>query len=217
VIIFGLLLFVPSQLQIPQKSDIVRNIIITGRLIISGGRGPAPRPPICGTDSRFNGQKVFNASTSGINGETCRDLGHSFYEYSSAFNAAETALLQGVDLWGAEAARLATAFEFNARLLLPGAASPRDLCGGRVLKQNSVIAEVEILGSVIGIHSGGEGKRTWTGLSFQVPDVIVGAREVVAAGGQVVREPEPENGEPPHLAMCVDPEGNEFMLSRKRA
>jgi predicted enzyme related to lactoylglutathione lyase len=69
---------------------------------------------------------------------------------------------------------------------------------------------------VIGIHSGGEGKRTWTGLSFQVPDVIAGAREVVAAGGQLVREPEPENGEPPHLAMCVDPEGNEFMLSRKR-
>jgi predicted enzyme related to lactoylglutathione lyase len=93
----------------------------------------------------------------------------------------------------------------------------RDLFGGRVIRQNSVIAEVEILGSVIGIHSGGEGRRTWTGLSFQVPDVIAGAREVVAAGGGLLREPEPENGEPPHLAMCVDPEGNEFMLSRRRA
>jgi len=92
----------------------------------------------------------------------------------------------------------------------------RDLCGGRVLKQNSVIAEVEILGSVIGIHSGGEGKRTWTGISFQVPDVVAAAREVVAAGGTLSREPEPENGEPPHLAMCVDPEGNEIMLFRKR-
>ena len=93
----------------------------------------------------------------------------------------------------------------------------RDLCGGRVLKQNSVIAEVEILGSVIGIHSGGEGKRTWTGVSFQVPDVVAAAREVVAAGGTLSREPEPEDGEPPHLAMCVDPEGNEFMLFRKRS
>ena len=92
----------------------------------------------------------------------------------------------------------------------------RDLLGGVVLKQNSVIAEVEILGSVIGIHSGGEGKRTWTGLSFQVPDVVAGGREVVAAGGLLVREPEPEDGEPPHLAMCVDTEGNEFMLSRRR-
>ena len=93
----------------------------------------------------------------------------------------------------------------------------RDLCGGRVLKQNSVIAEVEILGSVIGIHSGGEGKRTWTGISFQVPDVVAAAREVAAAGGTLSREPEPENGEPPHLAMCVDTEGNEFMVFRKRS
>jgi lactoylglutathione lyase len=93
----------------------------------------------------------------------------------------------------------------------------RDLFGGRVIRQNSVIAEVEILGAVIGIHSGGEGRRTWTGLSFQVPDVIAGAREVAAAGGGLLREPEPENGEPPHLAMCVDPEGNEFMLSRRRS
>ena len=39
---------------------------------------------------------------------------------------------------------------------------------------------------------------------------------VVAAGGQLSREPEPENGEPPHLAMCVDTDGNELMLTRKR-
>lgn len=88
---------------------------------------------------------------------------------------------------------------------------------GRILRQSSVIAEVEVCGAVIGIHSGGEGKRTWTGLSFQVADVIAGGREVVAAGGELAREPEPEGGEPPHLAMCVDPEGNEFMLTRKRS
>jgi lactoylglutathione lyase len=92
----------------------------------------------------------------------------------------------------------------------------RDLLGGTVLKKNDVIAEVEIRGAVIGIHSGGEGRRTWTGLSFQVPDVVAGAHEVVAAGGSLTREPEPEGGQPPHLAMCVDPEGNEFMLTRKR-
>lgn len=87
---------------------------------------------------------------------------------------------------------------------------------GSVLKQSEIISEVSIAGGVIGIHSGGEGKRTWTGMSFQVADVIAGAKEIVAAGGQVVREPEPEDGEPPHLAMCVDPEGNEIMLTRKR-
>ena len=88
--------------------------------------------------------------------------------------------------------------------------------GGSVLKSNEIISEVSVCGGVIGIHGGGEGKRTWTGLSFQVPDVIAGAVEIVAAGGQLVREPQPEDGEPPHLAMCVDPEGNEIMLTRKR-
>jgi len=38
----------------------------------------------------------------------------------------------------------------------------------------------------------------------------------VAGGGSLSREPQPEGNEPPHLAMCVDPEGNEFMLTRKR-
>lgn len=92
----------------------------------------------------------------------------------------------------------------------------RDTFGGLLLKHNSVIAEVEIAGAVIGIHSGGEGKRTWTGISLQVPDVLAGRREVQAAGGSLTTEPEPENGEPPHLAMCADTEGNEFMLTRKR-
>ena len=87
----------------------------------------------------------------------------------------------------------------------------------KILRQSDVISELEIAGAVIGIHGGGDGKRTWTGLSFQVADVVEGAREVVAAGGQLLKEPASESaGEPPHLAMCVDTEGNEFMLTRKR-
>lgn len=88
--------------------------------------------------------------------------------------------------------------------------------GGKVLKQNDVISEVQIADGIIGIHGGGEGGRTWTGLNFQVADVSAGAAEIVAAGGELLREPQPENGEPPHLAMCVDPDGNEIMLTRKR-
>jgi predicted enzyme related to lactoylglutathione lyase len=84
------------------------------------------------------------------------------------------------------------------------------------LKRNEVISEVAICGGIIGIHGGGEGRRTWTGLSFQVADVIAGAAEIVAAGGLLLRDPQPENGEPPHLAMCADTEGNEIMLTRKR-
>ena len=86
-----------------------------------------------------------------------------------------------------------------------------------VLRQGEVISELEIAGAIIGIHGGGEGKRTWTGLSFQVADVIEGAREVTAAGGQLLKQPMSDAaGEPPHLAMCADTEGNEFMLTRKR-
>lgn len=93
----------------------------------------------------------------------------------------------------------------------------KTVLGAEISKQNEVMAELELCGSVIGIHGGGEGKRTWTGMSFQVADVVQGAEEVVAAGGELTNEPKPENGEPPHLAMCVDTEGNQFMLTRNRS
>ncbi len=106
-------------------------------------------------------------------------------------------------LWAAETPRAVSFYRtaFNAN----------------VLRQSDVLSELEIAGATIGIHAGGEGERTWTGLSFQVADVVAGAREVVAAGGQLLREPMSDAaGEPPHLAMCADTEGNEFMLTRKK-
>ncbi len=92
----------------------------------------------------------------------------------------------------------------------------REVFGGEVTKQNPHVTEIKVCGNTIGIHGGGEGKRTWTGMSFQVTDVVEGAAEIVAAGGELKREPQEEDGEPPHLAMCVDTEGNEIMLTRKR-
>ena len=85
-----------------------------------------------------------------------------------------------------------------------------------IIKKNEHIAELSIGNSLIGIHGGGEGKRTWTGISFQVSDVVEGAHELVKAGGVLSREPEPEGSEPPHLAMCEDTEGNQIMLTRNR-
>ena len=89
--------------------------------------------------------------------------------------------------------------------------------GGQIVRQNPHITEISIAGGTIAIHGGGEGKRTWTGLTFQVADVVAGAAEVVSAGGRCDREPQWEDGEPPHLAMCEDTDGNQFMLSRKRS
>ncbi len=88
--------------------------------------------------------------------------------------------------------------------------------GAELIRTNSHISELEIAGTTIGIHSGGEGKKTWTGISLQVADVVAGAAEVIAHGGGLTHKPQEEDGEAPHLAMCFDTEGNEFMLIRKR-
>ena len=92
----------------------------------------------------------------------------------------------------------------------------KSVLGAEVTYQNSAISELTICGAIIGVHGGGEGKRTWTGMSFQVEDVVAGAVEVTAAGGELSREPQEEDGEAPHLAMCIDTEGNQFMLTRNR-
>ncbi|MGJ8649929.1 MAG: VOC family protein [Opitutaceae bacterium] len=89
--------------------------------------------------------------------------------------------------------------------------------GGAIVRQNPHITEIEVAGGLIAIHGGGSGKQTWTGITFQVADVAKGAAEVIAAGGKCEREPQPENGEPPHLAMCEDTDGNQIMLSRARS
>ena len=65
----------------------------------------------------------------GLAQETCRDLGHVQYGLAGIINAAETARLQGVDLYGSEAPRLRAGLEFHAKFL-NGAAVPANLCGG---------------------------------------------------------------------------------------
>jgi len=87
----------------------------------------------------------------------------------------------------------------------------------KVTRASEVITEIEVAGGTIGIHGGGEGGRTWTGISFQVADLFAGVDAIRQAGGSILREPEDTPEEPAHLAMCADTEGNEFMLTRKRA
>jgi predicted enzyme related to lactoylglutathione lyase len=84
------------------------------------------------------------------------------------------------------------------------------------VRQSEVMAELTIAGSTLGIHSGGEGARTWTGMSFQIEDLPAGCAALKRAGGTVLREPVDTPEEPAHLAMCVDPEGNEIMLTVPR-
>ena len=92
----------------------------------------------------------------------------------------------------------------------------QEVFDAEVIRQSQVMAELLIAGSTLGIHSGGEGKRTWTGLSFQVGDLFAACDLLRAAGGSVLRQPEDTAEEPAHLAMCADPEGNEIMLTIPR-
>ena len=92
----------------------------------------------------------------------------------------------------------------------------RAVFDAEIVRQSDVMAELSIAGSLLGIHGGGEGKRTWTGMSFQVGDLMGACALVKSAGGSVLREPEDTPEEPAHLAMCADTEGNEIMITKKR-
>lgn len=92
----------------------------------------------------------------------------------------------------------------------------RELFGGVVSFESEVWSEIVIAGAILGIHGGGEGKRTWTGLSFQLDDLREGIVRLSECGGALTREPNDTPEDPLHLAMCIDPEGNEFMMTQKR-
>ena len=93
--------------------------------------GNQPVPPPRGHPTWY-GQKVFDASVDGISQETCRDLGHTQMGLASAINGAETAWVQGVDLFAEMKERFAATLEFHSKLLLPGAVAPYAVCSGNV-------------------------------------------------------------------------------------
>lgn len=80
--------------------------------------------------SYWYGQSTY---MDGVAQETCRDLGHTGYGLSSMSTAAETALLQGIDLYGEQAKRMVAGLEFHANFLT-GAPVPKTLCGGTLNK-----------------------------------------------------------------------------------
>ena len=92
----------------------------------------------------------------------------------------------------------------------------RQVFQAEVVRESNVMAELVIAGAILGIHGGGQGQRTWTGLNFQVDDLFAACDALTAAGGEVLRPPVDTPEEPAHLAMCVDPDGNEIMITRRR-
>ena len=92
----------------------------------------------------------------------------------------------------------------------------KDMFAGEITMESEVWSEIVIQGAIIGIHGGGEGKRTWTGLSFQLDDLRDGIEHLKTCGGDLTAEPTDTEEDPLHLAMCIDPEGNEFMMTQRR-
>ncbi|CAM5596616.1 hypothetical protein SCANM63S_06323 [Streptomyces canarius] len=86
----------------------------------------------------WQGQSTF---TSGLTQETCRDLTHTGYGISAISHVAETAWIQGQDLYGQVGQRLGQALEFQSTYEL-GADVPSSLCGGSLKQDLGPITEV---------------------------------------------------------------------------
>ncbi|BAJ26145.1 MULTISPECIES: alginate lyase family protein [Kitasatospora] len=112
--------------------------IFTGRVpayvyTTSDGSQPAypPRSSINTTSelvSYWFGQSTF---VNGLAQETCRDFGHTGWGLDAISHVAETARLQGTDLWSQLATRMRSTYEFHAGYD-NGASVPSSLCGGSV-------------------------------------------------------------------------------------
>lgn len=87
--------------------------------------GPTPHIPLRSTSAgAWWGAKMF---IQGLEQETCRDLSHTVMGLAGAVNAAETARIQGLDLYAAEQTRLIAGFELQAQFLNTGSI-PTSLC-----------------------------------------------------------------------------------------
>jgi hypothetical protein len=76
----------------------------------------------------------------GLGQETCRDLGHLTFGFASMLYTAETALIQGVDLYNEQSRRIRSGLEYNARI--QNGWSGDGICGGSVTRNMSETLEL---------------------------------------------------------------------------
>jgi hypothetical protein len=72
--------------------------------------GPTP-VKFPGEGGNWNGATTY---FDGLSQETCRDLGHTQFAFAAMINVAETARIQGLDLYSVEAPRITAALELHA-------------------------------------------------------------------------------------------------------
>jgi hypothetical protein len=103
--------------------------------------GPQPVGPPRGVSNitaYWHGQTFF---FNGLTQETCRDLSHTGWGLEAIAQIAETAWIQGVDLYAEAQPRLVAALELHAGLAL-GDQVPGWLCGGRLTDSFNPIPEI---------------------------------------------------------------------------
>ena len=107
--------------------------------------GALPVPPPNSNDTRaqlisfWQGQSTFSE---GLAQETCRDFTHTGYGISATAHIAETARIQGQDLYAEVRERLRQALGFHAKFEVGAVAVPASLCGGSVNLGLGPITEV---------------------------------------------------------------------------
>jgi hypothetical protein len=98
----------------------------------SDGALPVPPPGCAKSDTALVSYWLNPGKfVDGLAQETCRDYGHMSGGVAALINTAETAYIQGVNLYGEQPKRIVAALEFNLQYL-NGVAIPGSLCGGQL-------------------------------------------------------------------------------------
>jgi hypothetical protein len=127
----GIGVFLNDQATFDRAISIWRGRVPAYIYLASDGRYPKS-PPGSNKDTPeeliayWQGQSTF---VDGLAQETCRDFGHTGWGFEAAAHVAETAWIQGINLYAEMRERMTKALEFHANYEL-GASVPTWLCGG---------------------------------------------------------------------------------------
>ncbi len=129
----GIAVFLEDRATFDRAVALWRQRVAAYVYLTSDGALPKP-PPRSGMRGRSAIVAYWHGPTQFVDGlaqETCRDFGHTGWGLVAASHVAETARLQGLDLYAEVRDRLVTSLEFHAAYE-QGRAGPEELCGGEL-------------------------------------------------------------------------------------
>jgi hypothetical protein len=139
----GIAVFLDDRATFNKAVGIWRGRVPAYVYLTTDGSLPKP-PPGSSIDTRaeiieyWQGQDTF---VDGLAQETCRDFGHTGWGLLAATHVAETARIQGLDLYAEMRTRMTKALEFHANYDL-GASAPSWLCDGSIHRGLGDILEI---------------------------------------------------------------------------